>query len=978
MGTGASKSIKPFQLEEFSVEWLAFQAEITEPGARERGLASKDGLVSSKILRGRQIDEMLEEMKGLNDTFISKEYFIATLTLFYLGNTEDKIGYVFSMYGITYGLERPNDGVINYDDYMNLLELLGSKRSLPAELMNVFEDCNLSKDALLSASIFLKWVRQYPHIMEALAKLLPASLPDTENVQDVLVPLPEHVLHEDTDPLNISPSFKYSNDRRLQNASSFDMIGGDSSEDSSAGSDAEQELLDEEPAPPVQAPAPVEASPPKRPSFPREEVESIEDHFPTRSTSLTFPRTDRVKRNTMGKIGRVVGGGISKVGRSILPKGKKGAAYATATAGNSTDNHHYIGGYLHKISDGKWSKRVWHTRWFVLDLERGVLSYYKANPSAAINSPHGSVAFYDDLDLNLGSEETKSSSSSNHRHLPKPHPWFRGCMDLNQQNVSLLFEKQFAHNAPNQYFFQVSNLNIGESESKRGSQYKLCANSEDEFMQWTNAIADVINRKHNSTTNGQKGDNLTIQQKYRQKLQESMHDIHEPNDAPDASISDDHESQSIDGERESEARRSSMRISTTSTSTSPHSPQSSPTQPSPVPVPPIVPPRHYTELHPVVWHFSLTIEGKRDCLIFLSLLNFCSFTSFSSFGRAGQVFVMIFVTLLFLRCVRRPLKTPLTLVVNEDELPCAIGGTCCLHPKGVVESTPVTALPFLSTNVPLAPTMNPTNLKFQFDMLSSFKQSSNDDCAENAWSYTTANTFNVRSQDYKRLKKKEASAGALFDFVGADLIRSESKIDCITQHVKLPENLNGERLFVLNAQLPLYGPSLFGGNNYDGPGVNLVMYWTIPKDVQDQLENPTTPAIRLLKRFLNSAKEPSILERFKVIAQVVNEKDCGLSGMPRKLLQKNNATPVLTRPQHRIYHRKHFTEVDIDVHMFSLVARTGINSLVDKTSKMIIDMCFVLQGETEDELPEQILGCARMVRVDLSSAKHLDQVVNVK
>ena len=189
-----------------------------------------------------------------------------------------------------------------------------------------------------------------------------------------------------------------------------------------------------------------------------------------------MPRThDRKGRNPIGKLGRAVGGGISKVGRSILPKGKKGAAYATATAGGSAENHHYIGGYLHKISDGKWSKRVWHTRWFVLDLERGVLSYYKANPSSSINSPHGSVAFYDDLDLHLhvGDDARTSHHHAQHPVVHKPHPWFRGCMDLNQINVSLLFEKQFAQNAPNQYFFQVSNLNIGESESKRGSQYKV-------------------------------------------------------------------------------------------------------------------------------------------------------------------------------------------------------------------------------------------------------------------------------------------------------------------------------------------------------------------------------------------------------------------------------------------------------------------------------------------------------------------------
>ncbi|EQC31869.1 hypothetical protein, variant [Saprolegnia diclina VS20] len=956
MGLSASRSTKPFELEEFKVAWLAFKAEITETGSRDRGLASKRGLASSKFLRSLYGESMVDEMKGLPDDLISREYFIGTLALFYQGNTEDKIGYVFSMYGVT-----RDDGVINYNDYLNLLEYLTSHQSVAPELANVFDDCDLSKDAYLQASTFLKWVRQYPHVMEALATLLPATSVDDENVVDdvaLAAPIPSHVAHEDTDPLNVSPSFKYANERRLKNLSSFEILGGDSSEDSSADSDVELhgDAVDDKPR---------SSSPPLRPSLPRD-TDTVDD----RTASAPMPRThDRKGRNPIGKLGRAVGGGISKVGRSILPKGKKGVAYATATAGGSTENHHYIGGYLHKISDGKWSKRVWHTRWFVLDLERGVLSYYKANPSSSINSPHGSVAFYDDLDLHLhvGDDARASHHHSQHPVVHKPHPWFRGCMDLNQTNVSLLFEKQFAQNAPNQYFFQVSNLNIGESESKRGSQYKLCANTEEEFMQWTNAIADVINRKH-TTGKAEPQSNLSIQQIYRQRLQESS--IHEaPEEAP---------VETEPAERDSEpVRRSSVRVSTSSSNATP-TPQPSPTKPPlhpPTPVPPIVPPRAYSEMTPVAWRFAFAIEGQRDCLLFLCLLNFAVFSSFAAFGRSGQLFVMVLISLGFLRSLRSPSHlAPVALSVDDDDVPpCVASGVCCLHaPPAAVA---VSSLPFLAPVVVPAPA--PTHRKFSFDMFSSFKQSTNDDCAENAWSFTTAETFNVRSLDYKKSKKKEASASALFDFVGADLVRSDAKIDCITQHVNLPPHLTGEKLFVINAQLPLYGPSIFGGGNYDGPGVNLALYWTIPKDVQAQLVSPSTPTLRLLKRFFNSAKDPSILDRFKVIAQVVNEKDCGLSGMPRKLLQKNNATPVLTRPQHRIYHREHFTEIDVDVHMFSLVARTGINSLVDKTAKMVIDMCFVLQGETDDELPEHILGCARMVRVDLSSAKHLDQVIHV-
>jgi len=42
---------------------------------------------------------------------------------------------------------------------------------------------------------------------------------------------------------------------------------------------------------------------------------------------------------------------------------------------------------------------------------------------------------------------------------------------------------------------------------------------------------------------------------------------------------------------------------------------------------------------------------------------------------------------------------------------------------------------------------------------------------------------------------------------------------------------------------------------------------------------------------------------------------------------------------------------------------------------MVIDVCFVLQGETEDELPEQVIGCCRLARVDLAKAKHIQEVL---
>lgn len=127
--------------------------------------------------------------------------------------------------------------------------------------------------------------------------------------------------------------------------------------------------------------------------------------------------------------------------------------------------------------------------------------------------------------------------------------------------------------------------------------------------------------------------------------------------------------------------------------------------------------------------------------------------------------------------------------------------------------------------------------------------------------------------------------------------------------------------------------------------------------------------MRLYKRFLHAGNDTSLTDRFKVIAQVTNQDECGITGMGKKLLTSHNSTPVLTRPQHRIYHfDEGSTEVVVDIHSFSYIARRGIHLLLDKTSKLVIDIGFVLQGETEEELPEQILGCCRLDHADVQHA----------
>ena len=48
--------------------------------------------------------------------------------------------------------------------------------------------------------------------------------------------------------------------------------------------------------------------------------------------------------------------------------------------------------------------------------------------------------------------------------------------------------------------------------------------------------------------------------------------------------------------------------------------------------------------------------------------------------------------------------------------------------------------------------------------------------------------------------------------------------------------------------------------------------------------------------------------------------------------------------------------------MWKYIARRGLYALKDELSSMVLDIAFVIEGRSNDEWPEQVLGCAQIVR----------------
>lgn len=284
---------------------------------------------------------------------------------------------------------------------------------------------------------------------------------------------------------------------------------------------------------------------------------------------------------------------------------------------------------------------------------------------------------------------------------------------------------------------------------------------------------------------------------------------------------------------------------------------------------------------------------------------------------------------------------------------------------------------------------------------SSFRQKSVDEetgsCAA-AWEPAEGTTFQVRSHGYMRSKKKEPSGPCMYRLVGVDVYSFDFKLYHIAQHVQLPEvpvvgpaaqALPADQklppLLIINMQLPMYGPSLFGAN--DGHGHSLVYYFALPEGWEpSQVEQPA--ALALVQRFMHNRREldgTPTRDRFKLIPRIVNVDEWAekgpLSGYEHRLLMNYNDKPLLTRPQQRFYTGPHYLEIDLDVHSYAFVARKAFHGYIQRLAPVVFENAFVVQGNRPEELPEQVLAAARVYRVDFTKsrpfpAKSLDELGN--
>ena len=143
---------------------------------------------------------------------------------------------------------------------------------------------------------------------------------------------------------------------------------------------------------------------------------------------------------------------------------------------------------------------------------------------------------------------------------------------------------------------------------------------------------------------------------------------------------------------------------------------------------------------------------------------------------------------------------------------------------------------------------------------------------------------------------------------------------------------------------------------------------TDPACFKSKLE-PCNAAVRLLHNFVRADEGTELRQRFKAITRMMNVDEVGLGTATKKLIQTYNSTPFLIRTCSVFWRGDKYFEVDVDVHRFSYTARLGLSGVRERIKDVVFDFGFVIEGHSDFELPENMLGAVRLSKLDLSLAK---------
>jgi len=232
---------------------------------------------------------------------------------------------------------------------------------------------------------------------------------------------------------------------------------------------------------------------------------------------------------------------------------------------------------------------------------------------------------------------------------------------------------------------------------------------------------------------------------------------------------------------------------------------------------------------------------------------------------------------------------------------------------------------------------------------------------EEKWSEPSANSFLVRGKTYKNDKKKINGGESLCNLLAVDVVKVASPIYsglCAHPTERVQQALRQEKeakargdtcdmpAFIVAVNIFLKGP----------PNYHLMFYFGVG-DMSTIDGSNGTPSSKLANQFFFGNSDEFRDKTFKLIPRIVEG-----NFLVRKAV---GSTPCIMGKAIKQTYAKgdRFFEVFLDTG--SSAAAAGVIKLCSGYAKCIsTDMAFLLEGTNESTLPERLLGCARIKRLD--------------
>ncbi|GMH77863.1 hypothetical protein TL16_g07565 [Triparma laevis f. inornata] len=231
-------------------------------------------------------------------------------------------------------------------------------------------------------------------------------------------------------------------------------------------------------------------------------------------------------------------------------------------------------------------------------------------------------------------------------------------------------------------------------------------------------------------------------------------------------------------------------------------------------------------------------------------------------------------------------------------------------------------------------------------------------CATNFWKDVPPSNFSIRGKTYKKDKKKiSAGSSAAFRMIALDLIETDSpmmKGMCGHPTQRIQQALQREKEgdkntmppFVVAVNIALPGP----------PFYHVVCYYAVDDITMIDGTNGTEFS-KLAQPFFFGEDDGLRDTTFKLIPQIIEG-----NFIVRRAV---GSTPAIlgTKLKQTYARTDRYLELIVDVGSSSVAA--GVVRLsIGYARTLVVDLAFVLQGDTEETLPEKVFGMARFIKLN--------------